>query len=69
MCRNVKRLRNAMETLPQLEPVVEEGELITCPHCLERHPLERGPNQGSLLLFFRCGEALRLGAIAGKLLI
>jgi hypothetical protein len=61
-----------METIlepPQLEPVVEVGHVISCPHCLGRHVLRPGPNNGSLLLYYKCGRDLRLGAVAGKLVV
>ncbi len=55
--------------LPTLEPDVEAGYIVTCPHCFKYHRLiTNGANQ-SLLLFYQCGRNLYLGAVAGRLML
>lgn len=51
----------------RLEPEVYEGQLVVCPHCLGKHKLLA--NNGALLLFYECGGEMRLGAVAGKLVV
>jgi hypothetical protein len=58
-----------METLPALEPIVEAGKVISCPHCLGNHELIPGANNGALLLWYECMNQLHLGAVAGKLVV
>jgi hypothetical protein len=58
-----------VNAIPELEPQVEVGAVISCPRCLGRHALIPGPNNGALLLFYECGKHLHLGAVAGKLVV
>lgn len=62
-------IMNLLTTLSDLSPDVEAGCVIACPHCLGRHQLLDDPDNGSLLLFYECGDDLRLGAVAGKLVV
>ena len=54
--------------LPVLEPEVEEGDKVRCPICLNDHPLVRSLENG-VLLMFECDGVLRLGAVAGRLVV
>jgi len=59
------------DTLAKLPPA-KEGDEIDCPNCGGRHALECGTTSGkkiNLLMFYKCGEATYLGAVAGKLTI
>ena len=57
-----------MDSLPTLVPEVSVGDKVRCPHCLNDHPLVRNV-ENSVLLMFECGGELRLGAIAGRLVV
>jgi len=57
------------DTLDQ-QPSVKRGDLIICPICENRHKLEGTESEDGvkdLILFYKCGEKLRLGAVDGKL--
>lgn len=54
-------------------PLAQKGDMIDCPHCPDKHPLECGTNsktgkEDESLLFYRCKDKLYLAAIDGKLL-
>jgi len=56
----------------QNQPSAQEGQLITCPTCGGKHPLECGTSTGvksNLILFYQCGDKLYMGALDGHLMI
>jgi hypothetical protein len=52
---------------------VHKGEKIRCPNCGEWHVLEAGKNKDGketeIILFYKCGDKVYLGAVANKLLV
>jgi len=60
----------ANETLERLKDV-RKGDVIICPRCGKQHVLKAGRNEkgeeSDLILFYKCGEQIYLGAINGKL--
>jgi hypothetical protein len=53
------------DTLKRL-PSVKPGDSIDCPTCKGKHKLEAASDGSTLLLFYKCGNQLYLGAIDGK---
>jgi hypothetical protein len=53
------------QTLDRL-PAVKPGDEITCGVCGKRHALEAAADGSTLLLFYKCGETLYLGAVRGR---
>lgn len=59
------------DTLSQ-QPEARKGDEILCPQCSGRHALECGTSNGEesdLLMFYRCGKEIYLGAVAGRLVV
>ena len=56
------------DTLQQAASL-KNGDMITCPHCGNKHGIECGKEDGKetdLLMFYRCGETSYLAGIAGR---
>jgi hypothetical protein len=54
------------------QDTARKGDLITCPQCGQKHPLECGTSNGKesdLIMFYKCGTGLYMGALAGRLTI
>lgn len=48
--------------------LVEEGDVVLCPHCRRTHELERDRNvPTSMYLWYRCDGRAYLGAVNGRL--
>ena len=53
-------------------PIVKEGDRVECVRCGKDHQLESGTVKGeksNLLLFYKCGKRLYLGALDGRLMV
>ena len=53
---------------------VEDGQQIPCPYCVNTHELETATDKETgektkLLMFFKCGNKLYLGAVNGRMVI
>jgi len=47
-------------------PTVKPGDEITCPECGARHKLETPDGGSTLVMFYKCGDGLYLGAVDGR---
>jgi hypothetical protein len=56
------------DTLNKL-PEVKIGDSFQCPDCNQIHWLRGDDNGGNILLFYRCGEGIRLGAVNGRFIV
>lgn len=56
------------ETLNK-QRIVKPGDLIRCPSCKATHPLTTADDGNDFLLFYKCGNASYLGAIAGRCIV
>jgi len=52
---------------------VHAGDIVLCPQCSKIHELKAGKNESGnvdeLILFYKCGEKVYLGAVGNKLVI
>jgi hypothetical protein len=51
------------------KPRAKVGQKITCPRCNGKHKLEYPGDGSTIIMFYRCGDALYLGALDGALVI
>lgn len=54
------------------QPKAHKGDVVSCKRCGGKHPLEGGTADGEesdLILFYKCGETLYLGAVAGRCIV
>lgn len=68
---NIPYIGFGNDTLEKL-PKCKEGDIVFCSNCGGEHPLECGTSKGKksdLIMFYKCGENLFLGAIAGRCII
>jgi hypothetical protein len=65
---NISYIGFKNDTLIKL-PKAKEGDDVFCIKCGGKHPLQCGTSKNKksdLILFYKCGNKMYLGAVAGK---